>query len=87
MDISDDISSWILSSCAPLAPELCGKDGSFDVVSTQVGFRPARAKGPRIELEWLTREDGESRFVCHNYGHSHCGYDLTPSLTSLRGSP
>ena len=74
-DIVDEITSWILSNCKYLAPEICNKDGNFDVVSVQVGFRPARGRGPRVELEWASDHHGELKFICHNYGHSHCGYE------------
>lgn len=55
-----------------LAEELrTGPNGDFEVLTTQVGFRPARKGGPRVEVE-----DGkkEGVWVLHSYGHSGGGY-------------
>jgi D-amino-acid oxidase len=72
-NIDQKITHWILERCRTIAPELLNKDGEFDVLSTQVGLRPSREGGPRIELEWLDITGGGKELVCHNYGHSHSG--------------
>jgi glycine/D-amino acid oxidase-like deaminating enzyme len=51
-----------------LADELRGEDGQFEILSYQVGFRPGRKGGPRVEIE------GEGVWVLHNYGHAGGGY-------------
>ncbi len=58
----------ILGRARVLAPELMNADGEFDVVSEQVGFRPSREGGPRVEMELI---DGKR--VVHSYGHSGAG--------------
>lgn len=58
----------ILKRAKVLAPELVNGDGGFDVVSDQVGFRPSREGGPRVELEEV---DGKK--IVHSYGHSGAG--------------
>lgn len=54
-----------------LAEELrTGEGREFEVLSTQVGFRPGRKGGPRVEVEGLL--DGV--WVVHAYGHGGAGY-------------
>jgi len=74
-DIDENITHWILDRCRVIAPELLNHKGEFDVLSTQVGLRPSREGGPRTELEWLDILGGEKKLVCHNYGHSHSGFE------------
>lgn len=60
----------ILHNCSVLVPELLtGKDGGFEVISTQCGLRPGRNGGPRVE-----RETVQGRKVVHAYGHAGAGY-------------
>lgn len=58
----------ILRRAKVLGPELMNAEGEFDVVSEQVGFRPSREDGPRVELAEI---DGKR--VVHSYGHSGAG--------------
>ncbi|KAF2400587.1 nucleotide-binding domain-containing protein [Trichodelitschia bisporula] len=58
----------ILERAAEWAPELGGVEG-MEVLEVQVGLRPAREGGARVEVEWL-RED----LVIHAYGHAGAGY-------------
>jgi D-amino-acid oxidase len=55
-----------------LCDELRGQGGDFEVLSYQVGFRPGRTGGPRVEVEDKGKIDGI--WVVHNYGHSGAGY-------------
>ncbi|KAH8748058.1 hypothetical protein BGZ57DRAFT_1010850 [Hyaloscypha finlandica] len=55
-----------------LCDELRGQGGDFEVLSYQVGFRPGRAGGPRVEVEGKGKID--DIWVVHNYGHSGAGY-------------
>lgn len=55
-----------------LCDELRGDDGKFEILSYQVGFRPGRKGGPRVEIEGKDKVDGV--WVVHNYGHSGGGY-------------
>jgi D-amino-acid oxidase len=59
----------ILRRTKEWAPELLDKYGEFEVLSVQVGLRPGRKGGARVELESL---DGVT--VCHAYGHAGAGY-------------
>jgi D-amino-acid oxidase len=59
----------ILHTALRFAPELIAKHGGeFKVLKVQVGLRPGREGGPRVELEQV----GE-RLVCHAYGNGSCG--------------
>lgn len=55
-----------------LADELLGPDGEFKVLSVQVGFRPARKGGPRVEIDPHGKVGGIR--IIHAYGHSGAGY-------------
>ena len=68
-DVDGSITKCILSDCRILAPELMtGKNREFEVVSAQVGLRPARRGGARLEGEIVG-----GRPVVHAYGHSGAG--------------
>jgi D-amino-acid oxidase len=41
-------------------------------VSVNVGFRPGRKSGPRIEIEEVG-EGRQKKVVCHQYGHAGGG--------------
>lgn len=72
----------ILKACYDLEPLLVGKDGTswrdIEVVSHNVGLRPAREGGVRLELE--ERTIGQS-----GSGDTEGGAGLTPPTNDLRG--
>ncbi len=59
----------ILRRAKEWAPELLNEKGEFEVLSQQVGLRPGRKGGARIEIEEM-----EGNIVCHAYGHAGAGY-------------
>lgn len=59
----------ILRRAKEWAPELLDVNGNFQVLSVQVGLRPARKGGVRVEMEHF----GDF-VVCHAYGHAGAGY-------------
>lgn len=74
-EIDEELSARILRRVAEwkLAEELrTGDDGGFEVLSTQVGFRPGRKGGPRVEIEVGGKVEGV--WVVHAYGHGGAGY-------------
>jgi hypothetical protein len=71
-NIDQDLTKMILERCKHLAPELL-VDGKFEVIQAQIGRRPARKGGIRIEIERLD-VDGKELIVCHHYGHGGTGY-------------
>ncbi|RPB02180.1 nucleotide-binding domain-containing protein [Choiromyces venosus 120613-1] len=70
-EVDEELSKEIMERCKILAPELL-VNGEFEIISQQVGRRPSRRGGPRIEVEWKEME-GQQRFICHHYGHSGAG--------------
>ena len=72
--MDEEINDWILERCKPLAPELLDRDGHFEVLSLQVGHRPTREGGPRLEIELINATSDKQRFICHHYGHGSSGY-------------
>ncbi|KAE9366356.1 nucleotide-binding domain-containing protein [Stipitochalara longipes BDJ] len=59
----------ILRRAKEWAPELLNEKGEFDVLNEQVGLRPGRKGGARVEIEEL-----DGFLVCHAYGHAGAGY-------------
>lgn len=71
------VTEKILQRCTPWAPELLQQDGTFEVIGVNVGFRPGRHGGARVEVEIVeVGEDGCKKevVVCHNYGHGGSGF-------------
>ena len=76
-DVNTQTTTEILERAKEFAPELLGADGEFEVVSEQVGLRPARKGGARIEVEEVRlpgQTSGDGLVVCHAYGHAGAGY-------------
>ncbi|CAG8562508.1 7299_t:CDS:10 [Ambispora gerdemannii] len=66
----------LIQKCEKLCPELTHGKGiqSLEITSHNVGLRPSRTGGIRIETEYRKRDDGSEILVCHNYGHHSYGY-------------
>ncbi|KAI9760978.1 MAG: hypothetical protein M4579_001354 [Chaenotheca gracillima] len=71
-NVDDAFSKVIMERCKVLAPELLNGKGEFEVLSSQVGFRPSREGGPRVELEEVIVENQKIPVV-HSYGHAGAG--------------
>jgi D-amino-acid oxidase len=66
-----EISKGIIQRCKKL---LGGEtEAQFEILAEQVGLRPGRKGGPRVELETVI-EDGKRWDVVHNYGHAGGGF-------------
>ncbi|KAI1617869.1 D-amino-acid oxidase, variant 2 [Exophiala viscosa] len=63
-----ELAERIKQRCCALAPEL-GKPEDLQVLSHNVGLRPSRKGGARVELE---KRNG--KLLVHNYGASGAGY-------------
>jgi hypothetical protein len=59
----------ILHRAKEWVPELLNKEGEFEILSVQVGLRPGRKGGARVEIESL-----DGFVVCHAYGHGGAGF-------------
>jgi D-amino-acid oxidase len=59
----------ILSRCRKLWPEGFDRHGGIEVLADQVGLRPGRKGGPRVELEVVG-----GKKVVHEYGHAGGGF-------------
>ncbi|KAF2112133.1 hypothetical protein BDV96DRAFT_170388 [Lophiotrema nucula] len=68
-EVDAELAKDIMERCCALCPEL-GKPGDLQIISHNVGLRPSRKGGVRIELE----KGKWSVPVVHNYGHSGAGY-------------
>lgn len=65
-EVDPNLAHRIAVKCVALAPELTGGRGieALDVVRHNVGLRPSRHGGPRLELE-----DRGVGLIVHNYGN------------------
>lgn len=72
------VTKRILEDAKKWAPELLNEKGEFDVVSAQVGLRPGRKGGARVEIE--TFADG--MVCCHAYGNAGAGYQNSVGVAS-----
>ncbi|CBQ69534.1 related to D-amino-acid oxidase [Sporisorium reilianum SRZ2] len=71
----------ILQDCAKLVPEIVPEGKTWreiDVISHNVGLRPGRDNGARVELEHIQPKDGAARLtVVHSYGIGPAGYQAS----------
>jgi D-amino-acid oxidase len=51
--------------------------GEIEIIAEQVGFRPGRKGGVRIEVEDVDVNQGRPVRVVHNYGHAGAGYQAS----------
>lgn len=71
--------SELLANAARYFPEFVGsgdKVGEEDIVCDNVGFRPARKGGVRVEREDIDTEDGKLSII-HGYGAGGRGYEIS----------
>ena len=68
-----DLTASILKNCADLAPEILDDRKNFKFISQQVGLRPSRSGGVRVEAERLRAEEVGDVDVVHCYGHGGDG--------------
>lgn len=66
----------LLEKARILYPDLMFPDGSFDIVRTNVGFRPARTGGSRLETQQEITQHGNLKIV-HAYGLGGMGYETS----------
>ncbi|KAK7204811.1 hypothetical protein BZA70DRAFT_185069 [Myxozyma melibiosi] len=66
----------IIRRCLEICPEL-ESEGKLDIIRHNVGLRPSREGGPRVEKE--KREEG---WVVHNYGAGGAGYQSSYGMAT-----
>jgi glycine/D-amino acid oxidase-like deaminating enzyme len=67
-----EISAGIIERCRNVWPDL--KNAEIEVLSEQVGLRPGRKGGVRVEVEKVGISDGVVVEVIHQYGHAGAGF-------------
>ncbi|KAF2017740.1 hypothetical protein BU24DRAFT_367827 [Aaosphaeria arxii CBS 175.79] len=75
-DVDPELAADIVKRCCALCPEL-GRPEDLQVISHNVGLRPGRKGGPRMEVERRREEWGEGVSVVHCYGHAGAGYQAS----------
>ncbi|KAI9893404.1 MAG: hypothetical protein M1814_006701 [Vezdaea aestivalis] len=59
--------------CKVLVPQLLNANGEFEILRTQIGRRPARKGGARVEVEPTMAGAAEQINMIHSYGHGGAG--------------
>ncbi|CAO3688713.1 unnamed protein product [Umbelopsis vinacea] len=74
-NIDERTAQGILERTVRLLPELSHGKGvqGLDIVRHNVGLRPTREGGPRMENETRTTADGRTLLITHCYGHGGFG--------------
>ena len=74
--VDHNLASRMVKRVLDICPELAGGQGveALDIVQHNVGLRPVRLTGTRIEREKMGVSGGTSVQVIHNYGHGSFGY-------------
>ncbi|KAF0464778.1 nucleotide-binding domain-containing protein [Gigaspora margarita] len=62
----------IIQRCVKLCPELT-LDKNLQIIRHNVGRRPYRTNGIRIEVEIIKNSTNKDVIICHNYGHHSYG--------------
>lgn len=71
---TSSVSADITERCKKLLATCSQEEIHIEVVAEQVGLRPGRKGGARIETEQVALASGESVKVVHHYGHAGAGY-------------
>ncbi|KAI9786481.1 MAG: hypothetical protein M1839_006941 [Geoglossum umbratile] len=71
--LSDRIMRRSIELCPQLVPPGAGVE-ALKVIRHQVGLRPYRKGGPRVEREEIADGDDTGLRVVHNYGSGGCGF-------------
>ncbi|CAO3661309.1 unnamed protein product [Umbelopsis vinacea] len=81
-EVDFNISRAIMERTYKHFPEITHGKGieALDVVRQNVGLRPSREGGPRVENEFWTAPSGKTILITHNYGHG--GYGVQTSWGS-----
>lgn len=71
-----ELAERIMKNAVEFCPDLV-KDGPLDVISHNVGLRPLREGGFRVEREVMRDADKAAVQIVHNYGHGSDGYQAS----------
>ncbi|KAF2112641.1 FAD dependent oxidoreductase [Lophiotrema nucula] len=71
-----EVTEGIIERCKKVWKGLAA-DAELEIVSEQVGLRPGRSGGVRLEIEKVEVGDGKKVDVVHHYGHEGAGYQLS----------
>ena len=96
-EVDEEMREGILKRARTLVPELMrveeddgkerGREGQFDVIKAQVGLRPGRVGGSRVEREVVELIDENGRvegkvLVVHAYGMAGAGFQNSVGVAS-----
>lgn len=85
------VAEEIIQRCKKLCPQLVAgtSNKELKIMSHNVGRRPSRVGGTRIEIEIKEIPKGVNGIICHNYGHHSYGkvlYYLNNSLINYKNA-
>ncbi|KAF2204272.1 nucleotide-binding domain-containing protein [Delitschia confertaspora ATCC 74209] len=79
-EVDEGVSEGIIERCREAYPQGLGEGKTIEVLNAQVGLRPGREGGPRVEIETIEQvkfergKEQEVVSVVHQYGHAGAGY-------------
>lgn len=88
LSVDTGLAQDILDGCLAFAPELRGEEGTPNIIRHNVGLRPGRREGPRLEAEEVDLSknrdvevskavrNGGKGTVVHAYGIGGAGYQV-----------
>lgn len=84
-EVDDEMTKEISEKCRDLVPELLVKENKFEVIKVQVGLRPGRTGGARVEREVVSVGSGTGKqdmVVVHAYGMAGAGFQNSVGVSS-----
>jgi hypothetical protein len=82
MALAERMMSHAIEICPHLVPKGSGIE-ALQVIRHQVGLRPVREGGPRIERETIADDDLGDLNVVHSYGAGGFGYQCSYGMADL----
>jgi D-amino-acid oxidase len=82
MALAERIMRRAIQICPHLVPKGSGIE-ALQVVRHQVGLRPGREGGPRVEAETITDDELGKLHVVHSYGAAGFGYQCSYGMANL----
>lgn len=81
MELAERIMRNAIRVCPDLVPPRAGIE-SLHVLRHQIGFRPHRNGGPRVDIEVLEDDRTSSPVVVHAYGVGSTGYQRSYGIAN-----
>ncbi|GMM30405.1 hypothetical protein DAMA08_031500 [Martiniozyma asiatica (nom. inval.)] len=75
-NVDDKETESLISNAKLKFPDLFNSEGNLDILKVNVGFRPARVGGVRLERQ-VVKHDDKFTTIVHCYGFGGCGVEMS----------